>query len=516
MEAFIGWPAFGMAFLPIAVLIALLLVFKVRASVASLCGLGTAILVGVLYFGAPASGLPLQAVKGAWNALSIFIVICPAMLIYQVLSEADMFTHIKAKVSGMLRDDLLQVLFIGWAFAGFLQSVTGFGVPVAVCAPILVGFGFSPVTAVIISILGHAWGGTFGTLAIAWDSMLMQAGITDGALIARTALNTGLMLWLETAICGFVIYALYKKKQGEKKIVVREIIYVIVISAVQGGGQLLTAYFNPSVACFIASTLAIITIFLLDRLSPKRKAPQAAETGAGAVSTFDVIMPYLVLVVLVVVVLLVGPVNRLLGQFQVGLTLPDGTGGASVYSPLSIFTHSGTVLLVTAVLLYAWYLKKGHVQRQNMGVVVSNALKKAGQSILPVLCLIIMSKVMDGTGQITVLAGGVAGLMQGAYPFAAPFIGILGSFICSSNMSSNILFTGFQNSIAASLEMDPAVILAAQTAGGSIGNLLATSNIVLGLITTKAAGQENRVLKFLFPIALGIGLLCGILTFNLL
>lgn len=517
-----GILSFVMALLPIAVLIILLLAFKVKAAVASFIGLVAAVLVGVFYFGSSPAGLPVQAAKGAWNALSIFIVILPAMLIYQISNEANMFAHIKRRVDGMIRNELLRVLFIGWAFASFLQSVTGFGVPVAVCAPILVGFGFSPVTAVIISILGHAWGGTFGTLAIAWDSMVMQAGLGDSALIARTAVNAGLMLWLDIMVCGFVIYGLYKKHKGDKHIRLKEIFYIVVISAVQGGGQLLTAYFNPSVACFVASALSLAVIFLLDRLPAGKEGrgvghgEEERQKEKSAVPLGDIVMPYVVLVVLVVVVLLVGPVNAFLSQFKVGFYLPDESGGTSLFSPLSVFTHSGTILLVTSILLYAWYLKRGYVKRANMGGTILKALKKAGQSILPVLCLIVMSKVMDGTGQISVLADGTAGALGGAYAIAAPFIGILGSFICSSNMSSNILFTGFQSNIASALHMDPSVILAAQTAGGSIGNLLATSNIVLGLITTKAAGQESKVLKFLFPIALSIGLACGILTFILL
>jgi lactate permease len=39
-----------------------------------------------------------------------------------------------------------------------------FGVPVVVTAPILLGLGFDPVTAVVALSLGHAWSVTFGSL----------------------------------------------------------------------------------------------------------------------------------------------------------------------------------------------------------------------------------------------------------------------------------------------------------------------------------------------------------------
>ena len=40
--------------------------------------------------------------------------------------------------------------FFGWIFASFLQGVAGYGVPIAVVAPLLVGLGFSPVVAVAV------------------------------------------------------------------------------------------------------------------------------------------------------------------------------------------------------------------------------------------------------------------------------------------------------------------------------------------------------------------------------
>ena len=51
-----------------------------------------------------------------------------------------------------------------------LQGITGFGVPVAVGAPLLIGIGMRPFWAVIIPLLAHTWGNTYGTLGAAWDS----------------------------------------------------------------------------------------------------------------------------------------------------------------------------------------------------------------------------------------------------------------------------------------------------------------------------------------------------------
>ena len=68
------------------------------------------------------------------------------------------------------------MLAIGWVFVSFLQGITGFGVPIAVGAPLLLGIGLDPLMAVVIPMVGHAWGGTFGTLAVAWEQLVAQTG----------------------------------------------------------------------------------------------------------------------------------------------------------------------------------------------------------------------------------------------------------------------------------------------------------------------------------------------------
>ena len=121
--------------------------------------------------------------------------------------------------------------------------------------------------------------------------------------------------------------------------------------------------------------------------------------------------------------------------------------------------------------------------------------------------LIAMSKVMDETGQTTVLAQGVAAVTGGTYPILSPFIGLLGTFMTSSNLSSNILFSGFQQQVGMMLHVDKAQLLAVQTVGASIGSIIAPSKVLLGTTAAGILGKEGDVIhKFLF----GAMLLCGI------
>lgn len=141
------------------------------------------------------------------------------------------------------------------------------------------------------------------------------------------------------------------------------------------------------------------------------------------------------------------------------------------------------------------------------------AMSMTMPSGVAVIGLVIMSKVMSGTGQTAVLADGIAQVLGKVYVILSPFIGMLGSFMTGSNMSSNILFGGFQLTTANILGVNASCVLGAQTAGGSIGSAVSPSNIVLGTTTAGILGREGEILKKTSIIVIPIALLMGVLVF---
>lgn len=85
-----------------------------------------------------------RAAKACGTPLSILLIVWTAILLYQVGNEANAFAAIRKGLRQLLPNQLLQLLAIGWVFESFLQGITGFGVPVAVGAPLLIGIGVQP------------------------------------------------------------------------------------------------------------------------------------------------------------------------------------------------------------------------------------------------------------------------------------------------------------------------------------------------------------------------------------
>ena len=123
-----------------------------------------------------------------------------------------------------------------------------------------------------------------------------------------------------------------------------------------------------------------------------------------------------------------------------------------------------------------------------------------------------MARIMRGSVQILALAQGTAAIAGGIYSILAPFVGMLGTFVTGSNVSSNVLFSQFQQGISDILGKDTAIILAAQTAGASLGSIISPSKLILGTTAAGIIGQEDDVLKKVLPFTLISCLLLGALT----
>ena len=139
------------------------------------------------------------------------------------------------------------------------------------------------------------------------------------------------------------------------------------------------------------------------------------------------------------------------------------------------------------------------------------ACRRTWPVAISILLLLILSEIMAVTGQTRALASGLAAVAGSRYLAAASLVGLLGSFMTASNLSSNILFASFQQQMAVLLQLAPAKLLALQTAGGAVGTLLSPSNILLGTTAAGIAGREREVLRATLPAALllasGFGLL---------
>jgi lactate permease len=309
---------------------------------------------------------------------------------------------------------------------------------------------------------------------------------------------------------------------------------VLIISAIQGGGQLILTQINTTLAAFIPASICLFAIIFIGKMKTYR-APwlisdsrvidrdvRVAETAAGEheMSLNQAFMPYYCLVGVTLTVLLIGPIKAFLGSVELGFSFQETSTGYGVinkavspYSPFRIFVHAGTFLFVSALLGYLYFRWIDKISKGSVKQVIWRTVEKSLPATIGIIALVVMSKIMGGTGQIMVLAKGTAQVADTFYALLSPTIGILGSFITSSNLASNILFGEFQQATSAILGFNQASILGAQTAGGAMGNTISPGNVLLGTTTAGILGREGLILKMILPITLCVALFTGIILF---
>lgn len=520
-----------MAFLPIVVLLVLMIKFQWGATEAAPIGLLITIVAGMVFYKADIRLLAAESAKGIWSALTILVIVWTAILMYQVGEEARAFSVIKIGMRKLLPNELLLVIAMGWIFESFLQGITGFGVPVAVGAPLLIGIGMKPKWAVILPLLGQAWGNTFGTLAAGWDALAMSANLAIGSKeYMVTALWTAGFLWFWNAITGFAICWFYGKGKAVKK----GFLAVILLSLIQGGGELLLTQVNTTLSCFIPSCISLVVVLLLGKMKLYKEewmiedsdlmnrefAGQQSEKEETDMTLLQAFVPYLLLSAMTLAVLLVKPVYNLLKQVEFGFSFPETSTGYGFvnkayesFSPLQPFTHASMFLLLASLIGLFYYSRKGWIKEGGIRRIFGKSVAMTMPSGIAVIGLVIMSKIMSGTGQTVVLANGISKVLGRIYIVLAPFVGLLGTFMTGSNVSSNILFGDFQVQTAKLLEVNASAVLGAQSAGGAIGSAVSPSKIILGTTTANILGSEGQVLKKIMAITVPATIVIGIILY---
>jgi lactate permease len=77
----------------------------------------------------------------------------------------------------------------------------------------------------------------------------------------------------------------------------------------------------------------------------------------------------------------------------------------------------------------------------------------------------------------------------------ASLLGALGTFFSGSNTISNLTFGAIQDSIAGNLGLNRTTILALQSVGGAMGNMICINNIVAVASVLALNNMEGYILK---------------------
>jgi lactate permease len=197
------------AAIPVAVMLAALAFFHIKAHIAALLGLAAALLVAIFAYGMPAPAAGAAALYGAaYGLLPIGWIILNVIFLYQLTERKGYFKILQESITGITTDRRLQLLLVAFSFGAFFEGAGGFGTPVAVTGAMLIGLGFAPLAASGLSLIANTAPVAFGALG---SPLIALAGVTGLDLLQLSGMvgrqlpffSVLVPFWLIWAFCGF-------------------------------------------------------------------------------------------------------------------------------------------------------------------------------------------------------------------------------------------------------------------------------------------------------------------------
>jgi lactate permease len=480
-----------LAAIPLIVILVLMLGFRWGGSKAGIAGWLSALLIAALRFGAGPQALMWAQVRGIFRAVYVLYIIWGALIFFRVTEADGTLDAMSALFQKLAPGRTLQVLLLAWGFASFLQGVGGFGVPVAVVAPILVSMGFAPLNAVVMPSLGHGWAISFGSLGASYEALTTATGLSGAVLAPAMALFLGVVCFL----VGLAVLRL----GGTRSDLLRGLLPYLSMATAMSVAQYLAVRAGIANIAAMLGALAGLVVGGIWALHRRRQTEQDAEP-MDLKGAFVQMLPYVLLIVIIFAVnfipFLADNLNRLVLRVSVpSLTLRTGTQiPAGETKGVSLFGHPGAQLIYASVLAIL-LARLRHSLPPGSGATIRRGVLRSGlKSTLGILAMMAMATTMQISGMVSVLSAAMAGAAGRLFPLISPFIGALGAFMTGSNTNSNVLLGAFQLEVAQTLGLHVPLILALHNAGAAIGSVFAPAKIIVGCSTVGLSNGESEAL----------------------
>lgn len=276
----------------------------------------------------------------------------------------------------------------------------------------------------------------------------------------------------------------------------------------------------PSLLAGMFSMLILIPLAKKGILVPKETwnfiKTESTYTEAKSISipVWKALMPYM----LVTIILLLSrmrflPFKELLNIPQFGwsniLDTQISTQFAWLYSPGAIFT-------LAALISYSLL----GMNRKQLKTAFSNSITNLVGSVIALGTAVPMVRIFINSGinglnigsMPVELATSMAVTLGASWPLFAPYVGALGAFISGSATFSNLMFILFQFGAAIENKLDPILILALQTVGAALGNMICVVNVVAASSVVGLTGSEGKIIRYTLIPALLFVLLVGLIS----
>ncbi len=514
-----------LAFTPIALIIFMMVFLNVKAKKAMPISWILTLIIGALFWKIGLHKLLAFSIYGFLKSFDILIILFGAIFLLNALKVSGAMNVINSGFMNISKDRRIQAIIIGWSFSAFIEGAAGFGTPAALAAPLLVGLGFPPMAAAMITLIANsspvAFGavgtpvyGAMGTL----ESLLTKSNIGYSTFLREVTVTTSIIHAVIGTFLPLIIVVIMTGLFGERKSF-KEGAKVAPFAIFAGLSftlpQIAIAFlFGPELPSLLGGTISLLLVILAAKkgfLTPKEiwdfkssdnpecEIEELPENKVDRKLLIKSWLPYgLVALTLVITRIPAFGIKTYLNSLSLNF---DSILGVENLNYNFNWAYLPGVIPFTIVVFFTFFLFK--VKMKNMKETFFNTVRQLSGATVALLFGVAMVQIMlnssdNNSGMNSMLsemANSVAGFSKGFYPIVSPVFGMLGSFISGSNTVSNILFSSLQFESAVILGLSPVVIVSLQIVGGGIGNMICINNIIAVSATVGISGMEGILVK---------------------
>ena len=104
--------------------------------------------------------------KGLLLSAFVLAVMWPALFLFHWNDQSGGIAGVARLLEGAIPNRGMCRVLLAWSLSGLLEGLAGFGLPIAVVAPMLAALGVPPLSAVAAVAVGHSWAVTFGDMGV--------------------------------------------------------------------------------------------------------------------------------------------------------------------------------------------------------------------------------------------------------------------------------------------------------------------------------------------------------------
>jgi len=481
-------------------------------------------------------------ISGLLQALTPISIVFGAIFFFVALEQSGAMQTLRLWLDGVSRNPVAQLMIVGWSFVFLIEGASGFGTPAALAAPILVGLGFPPMRVAILCIVMNAVPTSFGAVGTPTWFGFGSLGLTESQM-----LEIGLKSALIHAIAALVIPVIALGFVVDWKVIRRNLLFAELAVLASVVPMAAVATFNYEFPSVVGGMVGLLTTIFLARRGIGLSKDEANATGSGTGSSQAIsqepeaspLLPGDVLRALAPLLATVGillltripflGLRQLLTSEANWLSIPLGPVGVFSLSPSLVFQLRGilgedlhwshALLFVPSILPFfvaaALALILYRCPASVFGDVAKETFARLRNPVIALFGALVFVQLLkiDGERASTrILGDALATGAGGLWIYFAGFLGALGSFFSGSNTISNLTFGPIQSRIAQDLGVSITTMLALQTVGAAMGNMVAIHNIVAVCAVLGLKNEAGNILKKTFIPTLVYGIILAALA----